>query len=154
MLGFQTNPSTFLPSSQILPPCAARGSSASPLPPRAARGLSAPPPSPPPRLRGERRRRRCTRPTLLLHPFRPRATLVPRHLAKRSAIGSSSCLGWTGHRRGGLAVRGPAGAAGALAPRGFYPFPSIAVLTAPSSTQLKYAVRLDFNGCTNNVAEY
>ena len=29
-----------------------------------------------------------------------------------------------------------------------------AVLTAPSGTQLKYAVRLDFNGCTNNVAEY
>ncbi|KAG2589440.1 hypothetical protein PVAP13_5NG251981 [Panicum virgatum] len=82
------------------------------------------PQAPPPRLRGERRRRRCTRPTLL-PPFRPRATLVPRHLAKRSAIGSSSCLGWTGRRRGGLAVRGPAGAAGALAPRGFYPFPSI-----------------------------
>jgi ribonuclease HI len=29
-----------------------------------------------------------------------------------------------------------------------------AVLTAPSSTQLKYAARLDFEGCTNNVAEY
>ena len=29
-----------------------------------------------------------------------------------------------------------------------------AVLTAPSGTQLKYAVRLDFNGCTNNVVEY
>jgi len=29
-----------------------------------------------------------------------------------------------------------------------------AVLTAPSGTQLKYAVRLDFKGCTNNVAEY
>ena len=29
-----------------------------------------------------------------------------------------------------------------------------AVLTAPSGTQLKYAVRLDFTGCTNNVAEY
>jgi ribonuclease HI len=28
------------------------------------------------------------------------------------------------------------------------------VLTAPSGTQLKYAVRLDFKGCTNNVAEY
>ena len=27
-------------------------------------------------------------------------------------------------------------------------------MTAPSGTQLKYAVRLDFNGCTNNVAEY
>jgi len=27
-----------------------------------------------------------------------------------------------------------------------------AVLTAPSGTQLKYAVRLDFTGCTNNVA--
>ena len=29
-----------------------------------------------------------------------------------------------------------------------------AVLKAPSGTQLKYAVRLDFTGCTNNVAEY
>ena len=29
-----------------------------------------------------------------------------------------------------------------------------AILTAPSGTQLKYAVRLDFKGCTNNVAEY
>ena len=29
-----------------------------------------------------------------------------------------------------------------------------AVLTAPSGTQLKYTVRLDFKGCTNNVAEY
>ena len=29
-----------------------------------------------------------------------------------------------------------------------------AVLTAPSGTQLKYAVKLDFKGCTNNVAEY
>ena len=28
------------------------------------------------------------------------------------------------------------------------------ILTAPSGTQLKYAVRLDFKGCTNNVAEY
>ena len=27
-------------------------------------------------------------------------------------------------------------------------------MTAPSGTQLKYAVRLDFKGCTNNVAEY
>jgi len=27
-------------------------------------------------------------------------------------------------------------------------------LTAPSGTQLNYAVRLDFNGCKNNVAEY
>ena len=29
-----------------------------------------------------------------------------------------------------------------------------AILTAPSGTQLKYTVRLDFEGCTNNVAEY
>ena len=29
-----------------------------------------------------------------------------------------------------------------------------AILTAPSETQLKYAARLDFPGCTNNVAEY
>jgi len=29
-----------------------------------------------------------------------------------------------------------------------------AVLTVPSGTQLKYAVKLDFKGCTNNVAEY
>ena len=29
-----------------------------------------------------------------------------------------------------------------------------AVLTAPSDTQLKYAARLNFIGCTNNVAEY
>ena len=29
-----------------------------------------------------------------------------------------------------------------------------AVLTAPLGTQLKYAARLDFEGCTNNVAEY
>ena len=29
-----------------------------------------------------------------------------------------------------------------------------AVLTVPSGTQLKYAARLDFEGCTNNVAEY
>src|SRR6185437_14131034 len=29
-----------------------------------------------------------------------------------------------------------------------------AILTAPSGTQLKYATRLDFPGCTNNVAEY
>ena len=29
-----------------------------------------------------------------------------------------------------------------------------AILTAPSGTQLKYAVRLDFKGCTSNVAEY
>jgi len=29
-----------------------------------------------------------------------------------------------------------------------------AVLTAPSGTQLKYAGRLDFVGCTNNMAEY
>ena len=29
-----------------------------------------------------------------------------------------------------------------------------AVLTAPSGTQLKYVARLDFEGCTNNVAEY
>ena len=29
-----------------------------------------------------------------------------------------------------------------------------AILTAPSGTQLKYATRLDFKGCTNNVAEY
>ena len=29
-----------------------------------------------------------------------------------------------------------------------------AILTAPSGTQLKYAVRLDFRGCMNNVAEY
>jgi len=29
-----------------------------------------------------------------------------------------------------------------------------AILTAPSGTQLKYAARLDFPGCTNNVAEY
>ena len=29
-----------------------------------------------------------------------------------------------------------------------------AILTAPSGTQLKYAVRLDFEGCTNNIAEY
>jgi len=29
-----------------------------------------------------------------------------------------------------------------------------AVLTAPSGTQLKYAGRLDFAGCTNNMAEY
>ena len=29
-----------------------------------------------------------------------------------------------------------------------------AILTAPSGTQLKYAARLDFKGCTNNVAEY
>ena len=29
-----------------------------------------------------------------------------------------------------------------------------AVLTAPSGTQLKYTVRHDFKGCTNNVAEY
>ena len=29
-----------------------------------------------------------------------------------------------------------------------------AVLTAPSMTQFKYAARLDFPGCTNNVAEY
>ena len=28
------------------------------------------------------------------------------------------------------------------------------ILTAPSGTQLKYAARLDFKGCTNNVAEY
>jgi hypothetical protein len=29
-----------------------------------------------------------------------------------------------------------------------------AVLTAPSGTQIKYPERLDFPGCTNNVAEY
>jgi ribonuclease HI len=29
-----------------------------------------------------------------------------------------------------------------------------AILTAPSGTQLKYATRLEFPGCTNNVAEY
>ena len=29
-----------------------------------------------------------------------------------------------------------------------------AVLTAPSGMQLKYAVRLDFKGCMNNVVEY
>ena len=29
-----------------------------------------------------------------------------------------------------------------------------AILTAPSGTQLKYAMRLDLKGCTNNVAEY
>jgi ribonuclease HI len=29
-----------------------------------------------------------------------------------------------------------------------------AVLTAPSGTQLKYAIRLDFKGCTNNIIEY
>ena len=29
-----------------------------------------------------------------------------------------------------------------------------AILTALSGTQLKYAVRLDFKRCTNNVAEY
>ena len=29
-----------------------------------------------------------------------------------------------------------------------------AVLRAPSGTQLKYAARLDFEGCTKNVAEY
>src|SRR6185437_1238532 len=29
-----------------------------------------------------------------------------------------------------------------------------AILTAPSGTQLKYSARLDFPGCTNNVAEY
>jgi len=29
-----------------------------------------------------------------------------------------------------------------------------AVLTAPSGTQLKYTARLDFLGCTNNVAKY
>ena len=29
-----------------------------------------------------------------------------------------------------------------------------AILTAPSGIQLKYAARLDFPGCTNNVAEY
>ena len=29
-----------------------------------------------------------------------------------------------------------------------------AILTAPSRTQLKYAARLDFPGCTNNVAKY
>ena len=29
-----------------------------------------------------------------------------------------------------------------------------AVLTAPSGTQLKYAARLDFTGCTDDVAEY
>ena len=29
-----------------------------------------------------------------------------------------------------------------------------AVLTAPSGTRLKYAVRLDFTGCTNKVVEY
>ena len=28
------------------------------------------------------------------------------------------------------------------------------ILTAPSGTLLKYAVRLDFEGCTNNIAEY
>ena len=28
------------------------------------------------------------------------------------------------------------------------------VLTAPAGTQLKYAARLDFTGCTNDVAEY
>ena len=27
-------------------------------------------------------------------------------------------------------------------------------MTAPSGTQLKYALRLDFKGCTNNIAEY
>ena len=27
-------------------------------------------------------------------------------------------------------------------------------MTVPSGTQLKYAVRLDFKGCTNNIAEY
>ena len=31
---------------------------------------------------------------------------------------------------------------------------TLAVLTAPSGTQLKYTVRLDFKGCTNKVAEY
>ena len=31
---------------------------------------------------------------------------------------------------------------------------ALAVLTAPSGTQLKYAARLDFTGCTNDVAEY
>ena len=29
-----------------------------------------------------------------------------------------------------------------------------AILTTPSGTQLKYAARLDFLGCTNNVVEY
>ena len=29
-----------------------------------------------------------------------------------------------------------------------------AILTAPSGTQLNYAARLDFKGCTNIVAEY
>jgi len=29
-----------------------------------------------------------------------------------------------------------------------------AILTAASRTQLKYAVRLDFKGCTDNLAEY
>ena len=29
-----------------------------------------------------------------------------------------------------------------------------AVLIAPSLTELKYAARLDFEGCTNNMAEY
>jgi len=29
-----------------------------------------------------------------------------------------------------------------------------AILIAPSGTQLKYVVRLDFKGCTNNIAEY
>jgi ribonuclease HI len=31
---------------------------------------------------------------------------------------------------------------------------ALAVLVAPSGVKLKYAVRLDFGGCTNNVAEY
>ena len=31
---------------------------------------------------------------------------------------------------------------------------ALAILTAPSGTQLKYVVRLDFKGYTNNVAEY
>ena len=30
----------------------------------------------------------------------------------------------------------------------------MAILTTPSGTHLKYAARLDFKGCTNNVAEY
>ena len=29
-----------------------------------------------------------------------------------------------------------------------------AILTSPSGTLLKYTVRLDFEGCTNNVTEY
>jgi ribonuclease HI len=31
---------------------------------------------------------------------------------------------------------------------------ALAILVAPSSVKIKYAIRLDFEGCTNNMVEY